>query len=491
MLLHPARSAALALSIVAGAAALASCTSPDHPITGASANTTALASRNTVSMCHRSGSAAGIIEVARADVSLHRDHGDYLTHLYVSNDPDQPTDAAHFHMISEALAAARAGRLARGETQRAACRITIDVAPGVFPLSGDPAGTDPLKDHLPFLVDVPDLTIHGAFVMGLDGDGRATGEGVGSVATTLAMSEQLEGDETTGDAIRVFVINGHPKGSAGNGLTVEGFIFQAGDVEGARRQAILSLRVRDLRVTGNRFEGGFIGAIDLRASSAVINANYLTSGACALCLAGPGSYTVTANRIVGGGEDAIFVNGMILIPPPVDVEPYDPPKLASTFADIGNNDVRNYQNPPVGAGIRLGSFGPNGSGVETTIHGRIHDNLVVDNEFGMIFEAGFPDEGSPLKGDMDVVLGNDVFSGNCEANVYIAFARHVTGLLADGGQYLRKTTRRLDLGNDIRFEDLWYANPPGLGNKLFVNGRRIANGIRTFYSDGSCPNLGT
>lgn len=340
------------------------------------------------------------------------------------------------------------------------------------------------------MVDVPDLTIHGAFVMGLDGAGRATGEGVGSTSSTLAMSDHLDDDEVAGNNLRMFIVNGHPKGAAGNGFTLDGFIIQGGNVQDARRQVILSLRVNDLRVTGNRFEGGLIAAIDLRGTAAVISTNYLTSGACALCLAGAGNYTVTANRIVGGGEDAIFVNGMVLLDTP-DIEPYDPPELATTFADIGNNDVRNYQNPPVAAGIRLGSYGPNGSSVMTSIHAHIHDNLVVNNTFGMIFEAGFPDPSGPRKGDMDIELGNDEFSGNCQANVYLAFARHITGLIPDGGPYLLRTIRRLELGNDLRLEDLWYANPPGLGNKLFVNGRLVPNAIRTFYSDGGCPNLGT
>jgi hypothetical protein len=489
---HLARSAIVALEIAVAAAALASCSSPDQPFTGASTNKVPFGSENTASMCHRSGPSGEIVDVALSDISKRRDHGDYLTHLYVSNDPEQPTNATHFHLIGDALAAARSGRLARGETNRAACRITIDVAPGVFFVTGDSASTGPLWDHIPFVVDVPDLTFHGAFVMALDGNGRATGRGVGSKVTTLASIGPLGFDDSTFATRPVFIANGHPHGSAGNGLTVEGFIFQAGNAEGdASGQAVFSLRAHDLRVVGNRMEGGFLGALDLRASDAVIARNYLTSAACAFCLAGPGNYTVTANRIVGGGEDGIFVNGVIVLDPVREVEPYEAPEHASLFVDIGNNDVRNYQNRSVAAGIRLGSFGPNGSGVRTAIHAHIHDNLLVNNLFGMIFEAGFPQEGTPLKGDMDIVLHNDVFRQICEANVFTSFARHIVGLGLADGPYLRKSIQRLDLGNDLRPADLWYANPSGFGNKLFVNGRLMPHGNRTFSSDTGCPNQGT
>ena len=486
------QSAGVALGIAVAAAALASCASPDRTLTSASTSKVTFGSGNTTSMCHRSGSSGEIVDVALADVSKRRDQGGYLTHLYVSNDPEQPTDATHFHLIGDALAAARTGRLARGETKRAACRITIDVAPGAFAVTGDAAGSDPLRDHVPFVVDVPDLTFHGAFVMALDGNGRATGSGIGSQATTLASIGPLGFDDATFASRPVFIANGHPHGSAGNGLTVEGFIFQAGNAEGdASGQAVFSLRAHALRVIGNRMEGGFLGAVDLRASDAVIAANYLTSEACAFCLAGPGNYTVTANRIVGGGEDGVFVNGVIVLDPVSDIEPYDAPAHASLFVDIGNNDVRNYQNRAVGAGIRLGSFGPNGSGVRTAIRARIHDNLLVNNLFGMIFEAGFPQEGTALRGDMDIELHNDAFGQICQANVFISFARHIVGLGLQDGPYLRNSIQRLDLGNDAEPADLWYANPSGFGNKLFVNQRPIPHGTRTFYDDPGCPNQGT
>ena len=52
--------------------------------------------------------------------------------------------APHFRHIGDALAAARAGRLARGERRTAACRITITVAAGNFRgTSGDVRGRDP------------------------------------------------------------------------------------------------------------------------------------------------------------------------------------------------------------------------------------------------------------------------------------------------------------------------------------------------------------
>src|SRR6185295_5558839 len=110
----------------------------------------------------------------------------------------------------------------------------------------------------PFVVDVPNITLRGALVMQLDAAGRATGEGVGPNRTTLKPVDPMP-FEDAGPSVPIIIANGHPGGSAGNDLTVEGFVFQSGhditvDMGG---QAVFSIRVKGLVIRGNRFEEGF------------------------------------------------------------------------------------------------------------------------------------------------------------------------------------------------------------------------------------------
>src|SRR4051794_23830049 len=118
---HPAIPSARLLGSLGTVLILASCAG-DTP-TGE--NETPLsadqASVSRVSVCHRSGATGTIVEVAAEDLARRLRQGDYLTSLVVSHASDQPSDGAHFRHISDALAAARAGRLARDEGRTAAC----------------------------------------------------------------------------------------------------------------------------------------------------------------------------------------------------------------------------------------------------------------------------------------------------------------------------------------------------------------------------------
>ena len=76
-------------------------------------------------------------------------------------------------------------------------------------------------------MDVPDITLHGALVMALDADGRATGASTSGEETVLTPVEPLPFVNLLSTPI--IVANAHPGGSAGNGLVVEGFVFQSGN----------------------------------------------------------------------------------------------------------------------------------------------------------------------------------------------------------------------------------------------------------------------
>jgi len=100
-----------------------------------------LASATQVSVCHRSGSSGSVVAIPRSQLALHLSQGDYVTTLVVGHTAPDPNDGVHFRRIGDAIAAARAGRLARGELQAAACRITINIAAGSFRGAGIQART--------------------------------------------------------------------------------------------------------------------------------------------------------------------------------------------------------------------------------------------------------------------------------------------------------------------------------------------------------------
>jgi hypothetical protein len=441
-----------------------------------------------VSVCDRSRSAGVIVDVARSDLAAHQSHGDYVTSLVVAQNADQPDDGVHFRRIGDALAVARAGRLARGELQSAACRITITIGPGVIPGTTTDR-TDRGLEHFPIVVDVPDITLRGALVMQLDAGGRATGARVGPFATTLSPVEPLP--IVDGSSTPLIIANGHPGGSAGNGLDVEGFVLQSGQRlgTGVGGQGVFGMRVAGLNIRGNKFEAGFTEVLDLRATSAVVEQNHLggSAGTCDICLAGPGVYHVTGNRLLAGGIPGILTVPVVGLPVPSAVEPFDLPAASEVSAEVRNNEVRDHLRVPVGVGVRVGAIGLGAPNVHGSAHVTIRDNLLVNNNFALIIEAAFPVLGTDRKGDIDVTLGGNVMQQSCQTNLLVSLSRHTTGLGLTDFPYLLNSTYTVALGGNIRWEDVWFSHPGGFGNTLVVDGQPIANGTRVFYDPNTCP----
>ena len=169
--------------------------------------------------------------------------------------------------------------------------------------------------------------------MGSDAQGRATGTGTTTGASTLVPATPMVSNPIP-DAI--VVVNGHPNGSAGNGTVIQGFVFQSGHVgvdSDTGGIAVLSMRVTNLGIYGNRFEPQMADAIDLRATSALVRSNYVIGGqVCDVCLAGPGDFTVLNNRIDKGGIDGILIGAVTLLPVPALVEQYVLPASAAVSA---------------------------------------------------------------------------------------------------------------------------------------------------------------
>jgi hypothetical protein len=292
----------------------------------------------------------------------------------------------------------------------------------------------------------------------------------------------------------IIIANGHPGGSAGNGLTIEGFIFKSGhrnyliDFGG---QAVFSSRVQHLVIRGNRIEQGFSESFDLRESSATIEQNHLsgTGGTCDVCLSGPGRYRASGNRLLAGGIPGFLLVSAIGTPPPTGIEPTVLPFASTVYAEITNNEVRDHRRLPVGVGIRVGALGVAAWDVHGTVHAVIRNNVLVNNTFAMLVEAAFPLAGTDRKGDVDVTLGGNVMEQSCQNDLLVALTRHVRALGLSDDVYLEHSTYRLRLNGNIPWSDVWYGNEGGHDNKLVVDGQRIPSGTRAFYDEATCPGL--
>ncbi|HKV50594.1 MAG TPA: hypothetical protein VJO52_05270 [Gemmatimonadaceae bacterium] len=443
---------------------------------------------DTVSVCHRTLLRDAVLEIPGSALPAHLAQGDYPTTLIVSHTSDPSDDGIHFRRIGDALDAARTGRLARGESVAAACRITILVSDGTYQGSVNATASADIE-QFPFIVDVPDITLRGALSMQLDEAGRATGEGTSTAVSTLTPIDPMP--VIAGVSTPIIIANAHPGGSAGNGLTVEGFVFQSGHdpAVDAGGQGVLAVRATGLTIRGNRFEGGFTESIDLRGASGDVVHNHLsgTAGTCDICLAGPGRYRARGNRLLAGGIPGIVAAGPIGLHVPNGVEPFVLPATAETFAEIVNNEISDHTRVPVGAGIRLDALGPGAPNVVTTLHADIRRNHLVNNRFGIIIHAGFPVAGTALRGDIDATIRGNTFDQICQAKLLVSFSRHTTALGLTTAPYFLNTTYRLTLGRNLDWSEAWFGDPDGFGNQLIVNGQLIANGIRQFYDPVGCP----
>ncbi len=465
--------------------ALTACTS-DMPTAATRPALRAAAAADKVDLCHFDGATGFAISVGAPALGAHLAHGDYATTLQVSHDAVPADDGVHFATVSAALEAARAARLAHGELTQAACRITIRVAAGVYPGSAT-APASATSEHFPLFVDVPDLSLIGALTMTLDGSGRATGAGDGTGASVFAPSEPMP--VVAGASTPIIVANAHPDGSHGDGLEVRGFVFRSGHDPrvDAGGQGVSAMRVSGLVVRGNRFEPGFTESIDLRASSADVLENHLsgTAGTCDVCLAAPGTYRASGNRLLAGGIPGLGVSGLVSIPVTAGVEPLAVPATAEVWAEISNNAVQDHQRVPVGVGIRVDAVGVGAPTVRNTVHAVIRDNLLEHNRFGMIVHAAFPAVGS--QSDVDVTLGGNTITGSCQAKLLVSLSRHTRALGLSSTPWLSNSTFAITLNGNLSWDEAWYGHAAGFGNTLTVDGVAIPNGTRQFYSATSCP----
>lgn len=477
-----------ALAVSFAAVAAFSCSSePPTAAAGGHPELHVASTNGKVAICHNPAAGGRILQVAAPAVAAHLAHGDYLATLYVSHDPAQPSDGAHFARIGDALRTARDARLAHGELVSAACRITILVSADAYVGTAGAAYGD--LEQFPLVADVPEITLRGALVMRTDEAGRATGQGWNGEETTLRPAEPLP--VVAGASTPIIVANAHPGGSAGNGLTVEGFAFESGHdpAVDAGGQGVLALRANRLTIQGNRFGAGFTESIDLRAGGGRVARNFLegTIANCDICLSGPGRYWAIGNRLGTGGIPGIVVSGVISLPLPSGIEALELPATAETWGVIVNNEVRDHLRLPVGTGVRVDAVGVGAPNVHNTIHAVIRHNLLVNNRFGMIVHAAFPVNGTDRRGDVDVTLGGNRIQQSCQAKLLVSLSRHTTALGLTNNPYLLNSTFRLSLHGDPSWDEAWYGHAAGFGNTLIVDGDTIPSGGRQFYDAAGCP----
>lgn len=440
-------------------------------------------SDETVKMCRTAGSAT-IVDVPISEVASRKAQGDYVASLVVDPASTRVGDSVHFKRITDAVAVVRAVRQQRKETVSASCTITIDVAAGVYRGSTKDS-PDATLEKLPIVVDVPGVTLHGALQMALDAALRATGAVTGSGVSTLTPIAGLVTDPVP-DAI--FVVNGHPDGSAGNDVTIEGFALQSGHVgvdADTGGYGVFALRVKNLVVRGNRFEPALTSALDLRATDARVENNTIGGGlVCDVCLSGPGSFVVSGNRISKGGIDGLVLSSVIVLPVPVGVEQYTLPAAASASATVVNNDIRDHLRLPVGVAVRVSAIGTGAPNVPQSTTLDVRDNSLANNTFALLFEAGFPLANTTLKGDLTVTMARNTIQNSCQADLLVSFNRHATtlGVAQLTRPYIRNSTYSVSLGGNLNWDNVWYSDPSGLGNTLIVDGYTVGPGSRLAYA---------
>jgi hypothetical protein len=341
---------------------------------------------------------------------------------------------------------------------------------------------------LPLVVDVPDVTLRGELRMQVDASSRATGESTGGGLTTFVPNPALKlrgSSSRTAISERTIIINGHPEGTAGNGAIIEGFVFQSGRAAtdtSVGGQGIGTFRVKNVVIRGNRFEGGFNSSVDLQASSAIIERNKLSGkgSSCDICLAGPGDYVVRDNRILDGGIPGVLILPTGKFPSPEEVEPYVLPATALVTALVANNEVMGHVGKPVGVGLRIGAIGVAASKVAGTSRVTFTGNNLVNNTFGIIVEAAFVDTAGH-RGDIELTTSGNTITKSCQTDILVTLSSSQTALAIQKGEYLINSSFDLKLGGDIPWASAWFANAPGFGNTLTVNGEKIAAAVSAPY----------
>jgi hypothetical protein len=425
--------------------------------------------------------------VPLSDLSAWRAKGAFVATLTVDRNATA-IDGVVFGSITAAVEQARRDRL-DATPGRGTCRITIDVAAGRYLGSTTEPVVGNVTERWPITLDVPDITVRGAYRIDLDAGGRPTGPApeaaAGSVLDATPALRIVGASTQTGLPEEFFLVDATDS-SGGHGAVIEGFVMRSGHAAGditVGGKGVLAMRARNVVVRGNSFEGNFSERVDLRAGSGTVERNF-SSGpgdTCDICIAGPGQFTVRANTLVQGGIPGVLIVPTTVLPVPASVTQFVLPPAAVVTVEVENNAVSGHQRVPVGTAFRVATVGINAPNVLGTSIISFTRNRATGNRFGLIVEAGFPVAGSALRGDVVVTTAGNEFTANCQNDLLVTLTRHTTGLGLANAPYLRNSTFALNLGSDLSWTSAWYAHLAGQGNTLSVNGTPVAPDRRNAY----------
>jgi len=150
---------------------------------------------------------------------------------------------------------------------------------------------------------------------------------------------------------------------------------------------------------------------------------------------------------------------------------------------VFNNDIRDHLRVPVGVAVRVSAIGTGAPNVPQSTTLDVHDNTLANNTFALLYEAGFPVANTTLKGDLAVTMARNLIQNSCQSDLLVTFNRHATtlGVAQLTRPYIKNSNYKISLGNNLRWEDVWYSNPSGFGNTLTVEGDTIGSGAHLAY----------
>ena len=350
---------------------------------------------------------------------------------------------------------------------------TIMVAPGVYPV----ASTIRLEKS---------VSIRGSNVMRANSDGWPSGELLSGTETRV-VGTALLGTAT-------MIVSGKADGTVLSDVTISNLTIEtiAGGGNGLDVIKTQGFTVRD-----NIIKGAGLFGLTTIASSGRVRGNYITGVSCGACIGAgnagsPATVEIDGNRIVNNRLGGLLLNGSGSAIP----ELADQLNVTVTRNDLSHNKTT----PRFSFGLRLlvikqdlgGAFDSQTTGHVSAV---VRNNRIVDNEVGILMDAGFPfrQVGSVVDtrqftGTLDLSLRGNTVSGSNLTPAAITFTRVNAAFnqsLLNLWQYLYHSTYTID-DPDGSMAGMWIDHPSHdpisgalLDNHLIYNGTEALNG-RTF-----------
>ena len=400
--------------------------------------------------------------------------------------------------ITDALARARAIRFEQmqepGYSEDTVRPIVIEVEPGDYVGTYGANPSYKLED-LPFLLNVPKVTIRGKTVMNLDASGLPVS--VVDDTRTVVRSEDPPSPGRVVIGILQTERNSDGTITRGNGAGVENLVIRS-----SGRIGIACQGVRDVAVRHN-FIGEESGPVEATGTqggsgSGTFEGNlYIHNQVGALFGGGledaPSDFVFKGNRALANGAGSIFVAGpftprfiafdlgiyeteFTFVGPPVET-------LYKTTIMISGNDLSdNTSEPGFSFGIRIATRFDLPEGLLGHVTATISNNTIAGNQVGITIEAGFPRRiYPPFSGELDIVLSGNSISGSLTRAASVSFSRTFAANI-NNWKYLQDATYTIS-DPDLTLQGTPLEHPATdpldgrvLNNRLHYNGVMIPEG---------------